>query len=442
MKEGEKSPLKAQKISEQILENAYSAILVNMRFLDSALFRLRFKPSEIPFATDGEFLYYDPACLLKKYANEPNCVSRDLMHVLIHCIFRHIFVGVGIDRPYWNLACDMAAEGMILEMDLAFFDVGKAASMAAALTPYKEKVKPFTAEELYRCLKDNADEKTVRSLRDIFFADEHSTWYFKNSEGLPDTGDDGVSVSPPESGELMRSWEDISRHIQTDLETFSAKQGSRAGNMLTSLRDLNRERYDYTEFLKKFAVLGENLRLNDDEFDYVYYTYGLSLYENMPLIEPLEYKEEKRIKDFVIAIDTSGSVAGSLVQKFLNKTYNILKSTENFFTKINLYILQCDTKIQDVSLITDREDFDRYLRELSFKGGGGTDFRPVFSYVGELLSEGAFSDLKGLIYFTDGVGKFPAAPPAFKSAFVFIRSENGTEPKVPPWAIKLVLEDI
>ena len=33
--------------------------------------------------------------------------------------------------------------------------------------------------------------------------------------------------------------------------------------------------------------------------------------EEVALIEPLEYKDVKRIREFVIAIDTSGSVAGS-----------------------------------------------------------------------------------------------------------------------------------
>lgn len=72
------------------------------------------------------------------------------------------------------------------------------------------------------------------------------------------------------------------------------------------------------------------MRVNDDEFDYIFYTYGLKLYERMPLIEPLEYKEVKRIKEFVIAIDTSGSVSGELVQKFIQKTYNILKTRKAF----------------------------------------------------------------------------------------------------------------
>lgn len=80
------------------------------------------------------------------------------------------------------------------------------------------------------------------------------------------------------------------------------------------------------------------MKLNPDEFDYNYYTYGLTLYENMPLIEPLEYKEVKRIREFVIAIDTSGSTSGSLVQTFVQKTYNILKSTESFFQRL-IFIL-------------------------------------------------------------------------------------------------------
>ena len=50
----------------------------------------------------------------------------------------------------------------------------------------------------------------------------------------------------------------------------------------------------------------------------------MKLYKNMPLIEPLEYKEVKKIRDFVIAIDTSASVQGELVEHFLRKTCEIL----------------------------------------------------------------------------------------------------------------------
>ena len=159
----------------------------------------------------------------------------------------------------------------------------------------------------------------------------------------------------------------------------------------------------------------------------------------MPLIEPLEYKEVKRIREFVIAIDTSGSVAGETVQRFVQKTYNILKSTESFFSKINLHIIQCDAAVQEDAKITKQEEFDAYLKTMRIRGLGGTDFRPVFSYVDKLIEQREFQNLKGLIYFTDGFGSFPAQKPAYESAFVFLQEEINN-PDVPPWAIKLVLK--
>ena len=127
------------------------------------------------------------------------------------------------------------------------------------------------------------------------------------------------------------------------------------------------------------------------------------------------------------------------MQTFIQKTYNILKSTESFFSKINLHIIQCDADVQEDIKITSQEDFDNYLKNMQIKGLGGTDFRPVFSYVNSLLAAGEFSNLKGLIYFTDGYGTFPERMPDYETAFVFIDDEYNN-PAVPPWAIKLVLQ--
>ena len=227
--------------------------------------------------------------------------------------------------------------------------------------------------------------------------------------------------------------------MQQDLETFSKDRGDTAGSLMQNLNEVNREKYDYTTFLKKFAVMGETMKINDDEFDYVFYTYGLKLYKKMPLIEPLEYKDVKRIREFAIIIDTSGSVSGKLVQTFMNKTYNILKNTESFFSKINLYIIQCDTEIQEAVKITSQDEFDNYIRNMKLKGFGGTDFRPAIRYVDELVSKGKFTRLKGVIYFTDGFGIFPKKKPDYDIAFLFVR-EGYFKPIVPPWAIKIILD--
>ena len=62
----------------------------------------------------------------------------------------------------------------------------------------------------------------------------------------------------------------------------------------------------------------------------------------------------------------------------------------------------------------------------------------VFQRVDEMIRDGEFANLKGLIYFTDGYGLFPERMPAYKTAFVFV--EDGCEiPEVPVWAMKLVL---
>ena len=81
---------------------------------------------------------------------------------------------------------------------------------------------------------------------------------------------------------------------------------------------------------------------------------------------------------------------------------------------------------------------------MELQGFGGTDFRPVFAYVDDLIRQGSFSNLKGLIYFTDGYGTFPERKPDFEAAFVFVDDGLADDfelepPPMPVWAIKLVL---
>lgn len=76
---------------------------------------------------------------------------------------------------------------------------------------------------------------------------------------------------------------------------------------------------------------------------------------------------------------------------------------------------------------------------MKIQGLGGTDFKPVFTYVDELIKNKEFVNLKGLIYFTDGFGDFPGRKPDYETAFVFIDDDYNNY-NVPPWAIKLILK--
>ena len=77
---------------------------------------------------------------------------------------------------------------------------------------------------------------------------------------------------------------------------------------------------------------------------------------------------------------------------------------------MNVLIVQCDAAITDVARITCLRDLEDYLENPTIKGLGGTDFRPVFTYVDEAMATGELNDLGGLIYFTDGQGTYPARP--------------------------------
>lgn len=357
-------------------------------------------------------------------------------------------------------------------MNLPMLTNAQAAGQVQVLQQIASRVNNLlTAEKLYTYLRMNPPSETeFARLKRLFSPDNHALWYAPTARVAmaeeQAAGDNGSGTSgtsqrgqpnddQPNDGQqgdastaqaqaalsaLLQDWQHIAEQMQTDLETFHKQRGDEAGGMMQNLRAVNREKYDYTAFLKKFAVMGEAMRINDDEFDYVFYSYGMQLFpeKRMPLIEPLEYKDVKRIREFVIAIDTSGAVMGEQVQAFLQKTYNILQSTESFFSRINVHIIQCDEDIQEDIKITSREEFDHYLQTMIIKGIGGTDFRPVFQRVDEMIRDGEFANLKGLIYFTDGYGLFPERMPAYKTAFVFV--EHGCEiPEVPVWAMKLVL---
>lgn len=249
-------------------------------------------------------------------------------------------------------------------------------------------------------------------------------------------------VSDRDAEQEEKEWEDISKQIAMNLETFSKEWGEEAGSLIANLAVVNRATYDYTDFLRQFMVVTEEMQLNMDEFDYIYFTYGMNLYGNMPLIEPLEYRETERVHDFVIAIDTSESVSGELVKRFIGHTFAILKSSENYASEVNIHLMQCDAKVQSDIKIKSLKDVDRMMEDLQIRGFGGTDFRPAFGYVDMLRKRGELANMKGLIYFTDGLGQFPEKTPDYQAAFVFMDEEGEELPPVPPWACKILMDEI
>ena len=444
-----------EKIAEEILKIARGTLVMDLRFLRSAYFELSLLPTaEGRISTDGNFLFYQPNHIIFSYKGEQTSIARDYLHVILHLVFHHAFIGQQIDPLCWDLACDIIVEHAINELKFKSLSSFKQTAQEAQIAALRERVSPFTAEGLYRHYQNlGLTPLELTSLRELFFADDHDRWYTqppepddsrtdgKNSRNAGGTGgkQQGPAASVGAQQTTEQKWQDISQRVKADRETLSKQHEENAGSFTQQLEEVTREKYDYREFLRRFCTMGEAIQINDDEFDYIFYTYGLKLYRNLPLIEPLEYTETHRIRDFVIAIDTSGSVEGPVVQQFVQKTFNILKQSDSFFTKINLHLIQCDAVIQEDVCITCQEELDHYLAAMQLHGFGGTDFRPVFTYVDELIANQTFTDLKGLLYFTDGYGTFPKYMPSYHTAFVFLDDEH-KNPDVPVWAIKVVLD--
>lgn len=414
-----------------ILRQSRSELYLALPYLDAALCALSFAPAEGvtgSVATNGEVLYYDGSYLAERYLRGSAHTNRIYLHVILHCMLRHLRKKEGRDPEVWDLACDMAVESILDALEYPCLGRGNAPPLRQRWYDELRREMPvLTAEGIYRAMLRRAPEQYERArLQREFFADDHGLWSPQSRE------------DKDRSQRQDKQWQGMSERTQTGLETVLAGQAEGGEAVYEQIRAANRDDVDYRAFLRRFAVPREIMAVDGDAFDYIFYAYGLQLYGNMPLIEPPETREEKRIEDFVIAVDTSMSTSGETVRQFLACTYAILRSASTFTRKVNIRIIQCDDQVRKDTVIRDLEQLREYMEDFQLVGGSATDFRPVFRHVEQLTEQGAFSSLRGLLYFTDGMGIYPKKRPPYEAAFILL-AEPPAAVEMPPWAIRLVL---
>lgn len=376
--------------------------------------------------TDGAAIYYDPN------ASPPPGAAE---HMLLHCIFRHLLVPENAVRPLWDLACDLAAE--YLRGD--FFPTGESRlNQRVIADALPEQTDPRVAAQVYRALLDRFEDE-LEPLYGRFQLDDHRYWY------LPHPDLNRRDAASPGRGQTYAVWKEEALAglwpSENDLPgglaatgRYGLAPGSRAEKLL--LREAGK--YDFTRYLRRFSTTREELRLDLAGFDYIPYCYGLERYGNLPLIEPLEYAETRKVEELVIAIDTSGSCPLPLVARFMSEIERILMRGD-FFKRMNVRVMQCDAVVQSDTAIHSLEDWNTYTQNLVVKGRSGTDFRPVFKRVEALIKAGELKRLKGLLYFTDGDGAYPQQKPPYETAFVF-STKKALQYKKPDWIVPLCLE--
>ncbi len=351
--------------------------------LGAAKFRIEEPKQATCFQTDGHTFYLAPSRLRHDFQNGSDFLCQELLHMLSHCLLGHPFEVWRVeaeDRKGWEAACDEKAWELTEEL------WGKAIS-----------------------------EKSL--------VDDHSLWGKKPDERQK-------AFWQGQGEKLLRSGNPRRKR----------KAGTAKRNRTQRLVPAKGQRGDYRGILMSLSSYREDSRLNMDEFQYSWYSYGLEIYGNMPLIEPLEYSEERKIADLVIVIDTSGSCEKDLVRVFLEETRGILEQERLFFRSFCLHLIQCDNQVQRDDCVHNREEFEKYLENLEIRGGGGTDFRPAFARIEELRQRGELTDLQGILYFTDGCGWYPQKEPDYQVWFVML---NGYFDAIdmPDWVNRLVLEE-
>ena len=533
-------------MGKRILDASRTELYLSMRFLGPALHSLGWimDLSTAFVGTDAAMIRFNPNYLFQLYVNRPRFLNRTYLHMILHCVFRHMFTArEKEDRELWDLASDIAVDAIIDSMEYR---------AVAELTPeyrqrwysrLEEEIHVLTAERIYQYfIERKRNYLEEMQLAQIFAYDDHSFWERmedeeenpsgensrqkdsdnspsgntdskndskndsendpgpgnvdpdskkdsqtgnkennkeenkeKNSErnarrkrpsgrqdegGRRDDGKDsdrrnGDEKNGEKNGEkntfeksvrklkkienLNRQWKETSERMEAELLASGKEASQDRGSLDRILSISNRRRTDYREFLRKFAILREVTTIDPDSFDYGFYNYGLEVYGNMPLIEENEYREMNRIRTLVIAIDTSASCQEVLVQRFLNETAAVLRNIGQFFSSSEVHIIECDEHVQDEIVVRDISDLEKYAESFHVKGGFGTDFRPVFSYIEEKRRTGEIRDMEALMYFTDGMGIYPEKPTDYDTAFVFFNDEELDDSKVPDWAMKLYI---
>lgn len=351
--------------AEERMGNSRARLLLQQPFFGVLLSMTDFSAeAAIPtMATDGARVYYNPEFVMSLNEDE---VFGVLLHEISHCIYLHCTAKRRLNRDSkrWNVACDFAINLEIKNMGYNLPDG------LLIDTKYAE----MNAEQIYDQLPQDVSK-------------------FQTFDLHIESSDEG-------------SWNDMEEKIITAYEmTRNTKgKGSMPAGLKRWIDKLRKNKVKWERIFHKYV--GQALARDDYSFTRVNRRF---LSQDVFLPDLRNYI----IGNVVIAIDTSGSIGKNCLEQFAAEI-NKIRYLVNKVTAMS-----CDAAVQEVVEV---DKFGNFLTQLQMKGGGGTDFRPVFDKVKEL---NMVPEL--LIYLTDTYGSFPEKQPSYPVLWC-ITEENGQVP--------------
>lgn len=167
-----------EELGIHILENIRNELYYYFPYLDGAFACISGKGSEQTgtIGTDGVFFLFSPEYLLKLYVKKPEAVRRGYLHMLLHCLYLHLFREKQEDRRLWNLACDIAVEQIISREKILILETGGDAKKIREKVFHILGDRSDSAEKICRKLKEQAFPFHLEELEEAFHFDDHTLW--------------------------------------------------------------------------------------------------------------------------------------------------------------------------------------------------------------------------------------------------------------------------
>lgn len=426
------------RLAGEIVRYSRQTLLKQWPYLGPLLFRLQLRSlDEVRImGSNGEYLFYNTEDIIELYKNDPGTIPKMMLHVLGHCMLQHVERRNGREHDLYDTACDLSVFQLISRLPGGKNFAASAQERAEVNQILGEK-EHASAESLYTAgMKDVELKGKFDSIKGHVHRDDHSLWGKKMD----------LQGNGTETGTAF-SWKQAMMQAVEEYQKMVNGQGRFAGQGRgdwTELLELDREEetISYEELLKRFTAPVETMRLDMDSLDLAWYVTGLNLYGDLPIVEYNEYRDMNLVETFIIAIDTSGSCCGSTLQNFLVQTKKVVEDMELSGRKFLLRMMQCDYDIQEEVEIRTVEEFNEYIEHFRMRGGGGTNFVPVFRRVDQLAAEEeAYAKLKGFLYFSDGFGDFPNQPSVYETVFVIPEEDFQYHPVIPDWVTVACLKE-
>lgn len=380
-------------------------------------------------ATNGVTLYYDPDIILRQGREQ---TMKQIMHIMLHGLLGHFRIKDDYKQQMLrDLMMDIQVDYLQSRMG------GVATRRSYFMTNSLDELvqSDYSMSSYYRLLEKKEQHSRLEHYQYGLRVDDHRMWDEDMSEGhrqeVMELWGEIQQVVLGEEGEGMGGFEVIAGVLMgkgkgDDEESFGIGNGSGR---------------NYKELLTELFRPKEICREEPDSIDYMFYSYGLELYGDVPLMEPLEITERPALHTLAIAVDVSGScVSAEIMEKFWGETYDCISQVKAQQVEGEVLLLQCDAAIQEEQRIC-LADFHEKPTTIEVKGCGGTSFIPIFERLKELEAEDMKVD--ALIYLTDGEGDYPKEKTDYPVYFVLPKEALSSwyvKEKMPEWINKIYLE--